>query len=76
MLLLAPRTAPETRMWLPSEDIDVPVAAGSGKAERYIELARNLQEDGDAGEAHLQRRGSNTPLSLEPQPFPVLKQLL
>ena len=56
-------------MWLPSQYIDAPVAAGGGKAELHIKLARNLQEDRDAGETHLQR-DSNTPVSLEPQPLP------
>lgn len=36
-------------MWLPPQHIDVPVAAGGGKTELHVELARNLQEDGDAG---------------------------
>lgn len=40
---------PRPQIWLPSQDIDIPVAAGSGEPELYIELARNLQEDGDAG---------------------------
>ena len=62
-------------MWLPSQYIDAPVAAGGGKAELHIKLARNLQEDRDAGETHLQR-DSNTPVSLEPQPLPDLTPVL
>lgn len=62
-------------MWLPSQYIDAPVAAGSGKTELHIKLARSLQEDRDTGEAHLQR-DSNTPVSLEPQPLPDLTPLL
>ena len=62
-------------MWLPSQYIDAPVAAGSGKTELHIKLARSLQEDRDAGEAHLQR-DSNTPVSLEPRPLPDLTPLL
>lgn len=48
-------------VWLPSQDVDVPVAAGGGKPELHIELARNLQEDGDAGQVHLRRGGLNIP---------------
>ena len=58
-------------MWLPSQHIDAPVSAGSGKTKLHLKLARNLQEDGDAGEAHLQR-DSNTLFSLEPQSLPNL----
>lgn len=41
------------RLGLPSQDIDVSVAAGGGKPELDIKLAGNLQEDGHAGKAHL-----------------------
>lgn len=64
------------QMWLPSQDIDVPIAAGSSKPELYIELARNLQEDGDAGQAHLQRNGSNVLISLSLSPPPPRRNLL